>query len=139
MGGKATSQTFKRAVGSALKLCPEYLNGALDFEGIDLSLFLNSVPEMTRLPVLSDESSEDEIDSDVMNEPCAVCCSSGNVDDCLLCDTCDMAMHYNCVGLSCIPAGDWSCPWCVKKTAPATKEVPVPFSYIVEMLSLIPH
>jgi NuA3 HAT complex component NTO1 len=72
--------------------------------------------------ILSDGDDSD-IDSDVMNEPCAVCCSSGNEDDCLLCDTCDMAMHYNCVGLSCIPAGDWSCPWCVKKTAPGTKEV----------------
>jgi hypothetical protein len=37
-------------------------------------------------------------------------------------------MHYTCVGLSCIPAGDWSCPWCVKKATPTTKEVPFPLN-----------
>ena len=68
-------------------------------------------------------SSDDDVDSDVLNEPCVVCCSSANEDDCLLCDTCDMAVHFNCVGLRCIPDGDWSCPWCVKKSAPTTKEV----------------
>ncbi len=125
MGSKRTSQTFKRAVGNALKICPEYLNGEQEFEGIDLSMFLNSCPEITRPPDLSDVSSDDSegIDSDIMNEPCAVCGSSGNYEDCLLCDTCDMALHYNCVGLSCIPAGDWSCPWCEKKTAITTKLV----------------
>ncbi len=129
MGGKRTTQTFKRAVGNALKICPEYLNGAPEFEGIDLSLFLSSVADMTRLPVLSDESSDDEVDSDVMNVPCAVCCSSGNEHDCLLCDSCDMAMHYNCVGLSSIPAGNWSCPWCVEKTAITTERVYFPLQF----------
>ncbi len=123
MGGKNTSQTFKRAVGNALRMCTEYLNGGLGFEGIDLSLFVSNVSDSTELPVISDESSEDEVDSDVLNEPCAVCGSSGNEDDCLLCDSCDLAMHYNCAGLSCIPAGDWSCPWCVKKTAITTERV----------------
>ncbi len=75
------------------------------------------------VPTGMDCSSEDEVDSDVMNVPCAVCCSSGNEDDCLLCDTCDMAVHYNCVGLSCIPDGDWSCPWCVEKAALVSSEV----------------
>jgi hypothetical protein len=63
------------------------------------------------------------IEDKVMKEPCAVCCLSGDEDDCLLCDSCDMAMHYNCVGLSSIPAGDWSCPWCLKKTVVASSEV----------------
>jgi hypothetical protein len=129
MGGKKTSQTFKRAVGNALKMCPEYLNAAQEFEGIDLSMFLNSVRDMTMLPVVSDESSEDEVDSDIMDAPCAVCCSSGNEDYCLLCDSCDTAMHYNCVGLSSIPVGDWSCPWCVKKTTITSKLVSIPLPF----------
>ena len=95
----------------------------MDLKGLDVSVFLNSVPDMSMLPVLSEESSDDDVDSDVLNEPCVVCCSSANEDDCLLCDTCDMAVHFNCVGLRCIPDGDWSCPWCVKKSAPTTKEV----------------
>ena len=69
------------------------------------------------------EKSDDEIDSDVAEQPCAVCGSPDDFDSCLLCDSCDIALHYNCVGLPCIPAGDWSCPWCVNQTVPTSKEV----------------
>ena len=62
-------------------------------------------------------------DSDVMQEPCTVCGSSDNAADCLLCDSCDLAVHFACIGLSGVPDGDWSCPWCTKGTTIATKAV----------------
>jgi hypothetical protein len=68
-------------------------------------------------------SSDDGVSFNVMNEPCVVCCLPGNEDECLLCDTCHIAMHNNCVGLSCIPVGDRSCPWCDKTASPTSKEV----------------
>jgi hypothetical protein len=69
-------------------------------------------------------SNEDELDSGVMDKPCAMCCSTGNKDDCLLCSTCNKAMHYSCVDLSSFPAGDdWACPLCVKNTAVASLKV----------------
>ena len=63
--------------------------------------------------------------SDVLTEPCAVCCSPGNKDECVLCDTCDKAMHIHCVGISSIPAGEWSCPWCLKRAAVVTRSCKV--------------
>ena len=69
------------------------------------------------------ESSDDGVDSDVINQPCIVCNSPDDIDSCLLCDQCDLAVHYACVGLDKVPTGDWLCPWCVKKTVPSSKEV----------------
>ena len=74
-----------------------------------------------------DQSSNDSdgVDSDVLDQPCAVCGSSDADDSCLLCDTCDLAVHFGCIGLHSVPQGDWSCPWCVKQTVPSSKEVSV--------------
>jgi hypothetical protein len=71
----------------------------------------------------SDDSGDDEVDSDVLDQPCIVCSSPEGAENCLLCDKCDLAIHYGCIGLSCVPSGDWCCPWCVKKTKPSSKEV----------------
>jgi hypothetical protein len=80
-------------------------------------------PKLSTLAEVKVRSHDNKVNVDVVNEPCAVCCSLGNEDDCLLCGTCDMAMHYICVGLSTIPAWNWSCPWCEKKANPTSKEV----------------
>lgn len=68
-------------------------------------------------------SNDEGVNSDVMNDPCVVCCLPGNEEHCLLCDTCGMTMHHNCVRLNSVPEGGWSCPWCEKKAALTSKEV----------------
>ena len=71
----------------------------------------------------SEDSSDDGMGSDVIDQPCAVCGSPDDVASCLLCDSCDIAVHFRCVRLDSVPAGDWSCPWCWQKTVPSSKEV----------------
>jgi hypothetical protein len=71
----------------------------------------------------SEDSSDDEVDSNVLDQPCIVCSSLEGAEKCLVCDKSNLAIHYCCIGLSCVPSGDWCCPWCVKKTKPSIKEV----------------
>ena len=57
----------------------------------------------------------------------AVELADGNADECyqcrgagelLCCDTCERAWHLRCVELTAVPDGDWSCPVCVRGSAP---------------------
>ncbi|PKA46630.1 chromodomain-helicase-DNA-binding protein 4 [Apostasia shenzhenica] len=40
---------------------------------------------------------------------CGICADGG---DLLLCDLCPRAFHKECLGLSCVPNGDWFCQYC---------------------------
>lgn len=44
---------------------------------------------------------------------CAVCSQSGRL---LLCDSCTLVYHLECVKLRTVPSGVWNCPKCVKST-----------------------
>lgn len=67
-------------------------------------------------------------DSDVDDHMvvCCICMQAGNDCDLLLCDgmggNCNAPYHYQCLGLSEIPSGDWLCPACARLT-PATDVV----------------
>ena len=43
---------------------------------------------------------------------CEVCEDGGNL---ILCDTCPKSFHQECIKLTIIPDGKWSCPICVSK------------------------
>lgn len=47
-------------------------------------------------------------------EDCGVCGGSDSPvgNEILLCDGCDLGVHLECYGLSCIPSGDWFCEVC---------------------------
>jgi hypothetical protein len=47
--------------------------------------------------------------SDCHEDECAVC---GLVGELLMCDSCPRVFHLECVGLQCIPEGDWFCDQC---------------------------
>ncbi|KAH8737802.1 hypothetical protein BGZ61DRAFT_338491 [Ilyonectria robusta] len=57
---------------------------------------------------LGDNPEEEE----EQGNPCPVCNSAEREDVLLLCDSCDAAYHTHCVGLECIPDGDWYCMEC---------------------------
>ncbi|KAH7162548.1 hypothetical protein B0J13DRAFT_615184 [Dactylonectria estremocensis] len=57
---------------------------------------------------LGDNPDEEE----EQGNPCPVCNSAEQEDVLLLCDSCDAAYHTHCVGLECIPDGDWYCMEC---------------------------
>ena len=56
-----------------------------------------------------DDKQNDE-DEDQHDDVCDRCGIGGML---LCCDTCTLAYHTKCVGLSKLPEGDWSCPTCV--------------------------
>jgi hypothetical protein len=58
-----------------------------------------------------------------LDEPCAVCRSDEDEENCLLCDRCDLCMHTYCVGLCYVPDGTWNCPWCDKSYTFDSQEV----------------
>lgn len=45
---------------------------------------------------------------------CTVCELGDDEGNLLLCDACPRAMHTTCIGLTCIPPGDWFCKRCEK-------------------------
>ena len=78
---------------------------------------------------------------------CTICDAGDNENNLLLCDGCPRAMHTTCIGMSCIPAGDWFCMSCQKKGSQKkdcwanlkteslpTKEVPTRDSKVVVYL-----
>ena len=54
---------------------------------------------------VNDDKTDDQHD-----DVCDRCFKGGML---LCCDTCSLAYHKQCVGLSKLPDGDWSCPTCV--------------------------
>ena len=89
----------------------------------------STAPDSENVLSSSEGSDDDGADSEVLNQPCLVCGSLDDADSCLLCDRCDLATHYACVGLSSVPSGDWLCPWCQKNTKPTNREVTKQPSY----------
>lgn len=61
------------------------------------------------------ESDEDEGD-DEDDEVCAICFKpdSKPPNEILFCDSCDIAIHQKCCGVSKIPKGDWLCKACTQ-------------------------
>jgi hypothetical protein len=57
------------------------------------------------------------------DQPCLVCESNDQEDMALLCDNCDMCMHFFCIGLKSVPCGAWICPWCEQAVPVQTEEV----------------
>ncbi|ERN04758.1 hypothetical protein AMTR_s00140p00029580 [Amborella trichopoda] len=58
--------------------------------------------------------SRDRKFSNVDNDDlCTFCWDGGNL---LLCDGCPRSFHPDCVGLPCIPRGDWYCAYCEKNS-----------------------
>ena len=57
-----------------------------------------------------DDIQDDINGEDQHDDVCDRCFKGGTL---LCCDTCTLAYHTKCVGLSKLPDGDWSCPTCV--------------------------
>ena len=98
-----------------------FLDGTL---GLDQSV-IKQFTEVLSPPRANKNSGQNlaSCDLGIILQPCAVCGSADDVDSCLLCDACDLAVHYSCLGLQIIPEGDWSCPWCVKGSVLSSEQV----------------
>lgn len=48
-----------------------------------------------------------------LSDVCYGCCQDGTL---ILCDTCPLAFHPECVALRKVPRGAWSCPECTGET-----------------------
>ena len=57
-----------------------------------------------------DDAENDTVEEDQHDDVCDRCFKGGML---LCCDTCTLAYHTKCVGLTKLPDGDWSCPTCV--------------------------
>ena len=72
-------------------------------------MWLNSEIILTVI-LKNDDGEEDEVDEH--QDYCEVCEESGEL---LLCDTCTLSFHLQCLDppLDEAPEGEWSCPKCV--------------------------
>lgn len=52
------------------------------------------------------------------DDMCAVC---GDAGELIICDGCPRAFHAVCLGLECVPTGDWHCSHCIEKFGPGGK------------------
>ncbi len=57
------------------------------------------------------------VDVDVQSEEegtrCEKCCRTDGADSMVLCDGCDKGFHTECLGMLCVPDGNWFCSDCV--------------------------
>jgi hypothetical protein len=51
---------------------------------------------------------------DIESEECVDCGIESNPAEMLMCDGCDACHHVACVGLTCVPEGDWFCGECLE-------------------------
>ena len=65
----------------------------------------NDTDSNKKIHNVNDDKTDDQHD-----DVCDRCFKGGML---LCCDTCSLAYHKQCVGLSKLPDGDWSCPTCV--------------------------
>ena len=59
----------------------------------------------------------------ILDEPCTICRSDEDEENCLICDGCNLCMHSYCIALDAIPEGCWYCPWCSSNQTVDSKEV----------------
>ncbi|KAL2509406.1 Acyl-CoA N-acyltransferase with RING/FYVE/PHD-type zinc finger domain [Forsythia ovata] len=52
------------------------------------------------------------------DDMCAVCGDGGEL---IICNGCPRAFHAACLGLQCLPANDWHCPFCRDKFGPCKR------------------
>ena len=74
----------------------------------------STVPPSTPSPVPAEDSDSSSTDDGICEE-CGGCYCDDSKEQkaCLMgCDTCELWYHYQCVGLSRIPEGFWSCHFC---------------------------
>jgi len=69
----------------------------------------------------SPEAPEESDEESWERAPCRACGEVKNPGSTLLCDgqsgNCNATYHYYCVGLKCVPKGDWLCPDCTARPA----------------------
>jgi hypothetical protein len=123
-GGRCAPKSFKCAVARALSKCPEYIQGTLLLDHDEMSTYFPEGyrPSQSSSEQQASEGEDGDNDSDFEDKPCTICESPDDAESCLLCDTCDLAMHYTCIGLTCVPSGKWRCPWCTMKKVPSSKQ-----------------
>jgi hypothetical protein len=96
--------------------CQNFKRRKIDLDK-KIKLALNAIPDFRPKGWLSDSDFVPELpvhDVITPEEPCVVCNSLDDEDKCLICDNCNMCLHYFCIGLAAIPDGAWICPWCAQ-------------------------
>jgi hypothetical protein len=123
-GGCCAPKSFKSALARALSRCPDYIQGTLLLDHDEVSVYFPEGyrPSQSSSEQQASEGEDEDNDSDFEDKPCTICESPDNAESCLLCDTCDLAMHYTFIGLTCVPSGKWCCPWRTRKKVPSSKQ-----------------
>ena len=70
----------------------------------------------------------------LLESPCVICRANEDEENSLLCDCCDMCVHSYCISLSCIPDGQWICPWCTRSQTIESRQV---FYFVTPFHNLI--